>query len=397
MVITLSILRQEGIQNLGGLPCLHFLCLTVLTTDSAEERIIVGIDQARFQSLSDFSFCNYKMGLTFAQGAMRKLEKLEVTFRVRGRKDGYGDFDLGLENLSSVNQVFAKISCTGSTLCDVEDADSAMRKATDMNMNHPKLEVMNYYEDEMTEVKVCCSVKKLDEERDEVSAGKVDYFAKLVFSKLAHIAINTGKAPVPAGELQSKEETMEQLIHHPRQRPVKTLGQSGSGTKRPVQETTTPLNRKKKRTIVRPAKQGRAGARDNPKEAGMEDTMDFPTTEKNPTPQLVAQIKELEADLEQEYEHRTRTKADHQDTLRGVHNQLEALGEEWNSLFEQNKKLAANLKETKQIAKNAEGRATGYHNSFNQVQAKLEKVHKEKEELEASLQLEQTMHRDGDA
>jgi disease resistance protein RPM1 len=33
---------------------------------------------------------------------MPKLEILDVTFKVKGRKTTYGDFDLGLENLSSI-------------------------------------------------------------------------------------------------------------------------------------------------------------------------------------------------------------------------------------------------------------------------------------------------------
>jgi Skp family chaperone for outer membrane proteins len=55
------------------------------------------------------------------------------------------------------------------------------------------------------------------------------------------------------------------------------------------------------------------------------------------------------------------------------------------------------IAESKQATKNTEERATNYRNSYNQVQAELEKIHKEKEELEASLQVEQRMRRDGDA
>jgi hypothetical protein len=67
---------------------------------------------------------------------------------------------------------------------------------------------------------------------------------------------------------------------------------------------------------------------------------------KNPAPALAACIKELEADLEQEYEHRARTEAEYQERLKGAHDQLEAHGEEQGSLFDQNKKLAAKLKGT---------------------------------------------------
>ena len=154
MIITLKMLRQEDIQNLGGLPFMQFLCLTVSTIYSAEEKIIVNPRGAKFQSLSEFHFHNDNMGLFFAQGAMPKLEILEVTFKVQGRKATYGAFDLGLENLSSIKQVIVMTGCTGSTIYEVDDADFAMRKAAGLNLNNPKLEVIRYYEDEMVEVKL---------------------------------------------------------------------------------------------------------------------------------------------------------------------------------------------------------------------------------------------------
>ena len=102
---------------------------------------------------------------------MPKLEILEVTFKVQGRKATYGAFDLGLENLSSIKQVIIKISCTGSTIYEVDDADSAMRKAARLNLNHPKLEVIRYYEDEMVEDKLPCNKKTL---KDAVAAADDD-------------------------------------------------------------------------------------------------------------------------------------------------------------------------------------------------------------------------------
>ncbi|PAN42655.1 hypothetical protein PAHAL_8G164000 [Panicum hallii] len=168
MTMTLKILRQEDIQNLGGLPFLQFLCVTVLTTYSAEEKTIVSTHGAKFQSLSEFHFHNDSMGLFFAQGAMPKLEILEVTFKVQERKDAYGDFDLGLENLSSIKLVIIRISCTDSTVYEVYDADSAMRKAAGLNLNHPKLEVIRYYEDEMVEDELQCNKKILKDDDDEV-------------------------------------------------------------------------------------------------------------------------------------------------------------------------------------------------------------------------------------
>ncbi|XP_034606764.1 disease resistance protein Pik-2 isoform X3 [Setaria viridis] len=167
MIITLNMLRQEDIQSLGGLPFLQFLCLTVLTTDSAEERIIIRTHGANFQSLSEFHFHSFKMGLFFAQGAMPKLETLEVTLKVQERKAAYGDFDIGLENLSSIKQVIVRIRCTGSTVYEVDDADSALRRTAGLNLNHPKLEVIRYYEDEMVDAELQCNKETLKEEEKE--------------------------------------------------------------------------------------------------------------------------------------------------------------------------------------------------------------------------------------
>ncbi|KAJ1276140.1 hypothetical protein BS78_05G191500 [Paspalum vaginatum] len=149
--ITLNIVRQEDLQVLGTLPSMQFFCLTGLEIDSTKDRLVISIDCAKFICLSEFHFHNDKMGLIFEQGAMPKLENLELIFTVRERKGAYGDFDLGLMNLSSVNHVIIRIRCTGSKVSEVEDADSSMRMQIEMNSVHPKLDVIRYYEDEMIE------------------------------------------------------------------------------------------------------------------------------------------------------------------------------------------------------------------------------------------------------
>ncbi|KAL6890320.1 hypothetical protein ACP4OV_009083 [Aristida adscensionis] len=151
LIITLGIVQQEDLQNLGSLPFLRFLCLTVLEMDSTKERLVISIDSTKFICLSELHIHCDKMGFMFAQGAMPKLEILEITFCARDRKDAYGDFDLGLENLSSLKQVIIRIRCTDSTACEVDDADSSMRKAACLNLNPPRIEVIRYHEDEMLE------------------------------------------------------------------------------------------------------------------------------------------------------------------------------------------------------------------------------------------------------
>ncbi|CAO2144161.1 unnamed protein product [Urochloa humidicola] len=164
IIITVNMLRQEDIRNLGALASLQFLCVTVLSVDSAQERITIGTHGGNFQSLSEFHIRSDSMGFFFAHGALPKLETLELTFIVQDRKNAYGDFDLGLENLSSFKEVIARIRCTGSTVHEVEYAESAMIKAADLNHNRPKLEVIRYYEDEMVEDELQYNKKTLKEE-----------------------------------------------------------------------------------------------------------------------------------------------------------------------------------------------------------------------------------------
>ncbi|OEL15967.1 Dehydration-responsive element-binding protein 1A [Dichanthelium oligosanthes] len=93
----------------------------------------------------------------------------------------------------------------------------------------------------------------------------------------------------------------------------------------------------------------------------------------------------MRTDLVQEYECRTKTEAKHQLMLKIIHDQLEELGEEHNSLFEWNKKLVASLKESRHATQNAEEKAKGYHNSLNYVQIELENIRQEKIALGTSL------------
>jgi hypothetical protein len=90
--------------------------------------------------------------------------------------------------------------------------------------------------------------------------------------------MSKGKEPVPAGELLSDDETLEKVLLRPRPPPVKTLGQSGSGTKRSMEEVIMPVLPKKKRTVTRLAQQDGASTGDDAEEVEMEDTLKIPIT-----------------------------------------------------------------------------------------------------------------------
>ncbi|KAL6880092.1 hypothetical protein ACP4OV_011657 [Aristida adscensionis] len=140
--MTLNMLAQEDIQNLGSLKFLLNLRLSVL---KIEGRLVIGIDHEEFKCLIKFSFASDAMRLIFAKRAMPSLENLELAFRVQDTKH----FDLGFENLSSLKHATVRIDCRDSSIYEVEGADASMRKATFMNRNHPKLDVIRHFEDRM--------------------------------------------------------------------------------------------------------------------------------------------------------------------------------------------------------------------------------------------------------
>lgn len=159
--MTLNILTQEDIQNLGALRFMLSLRLSVLKIE--QERLVVGIDHEEFQCLVVFSFASNAMRLTFAQHAMPRLENLELAFRVQDTKD----FDLGLENLSCLKHATVRIDCGGCSVYDVEDANATIRKATFMNPNHPRLDVIRHFEDSMIRDDEKLQVRDKTEEVEE--------------------------------------------------------------------------------------------------------------------------------------------------------------------------------------------------------------------------------------
>ncbi|TVU50792.1 hypothetical protein EJB05_02182, partial [Eragrostis curvula] len=149
--IRVNRLGLGDVQNLGALPFMHYLGLSVVEIISTKERLSIDPDYAKFQSLAEFRFHNDAMGLMFAPEAMPRLEIIEVIFRASETKNTYGDFDLGLQNLSSLKYVNMRIDCSGSSISEVTAADAAIWKAIAMNPNHPKLDVIRYFEDKMIE------------------------------------------------------------------------------------------------------------------------------------------------------------------------------------------------------------------------------------------------------
>lgn len=142
--IRLNKIQQEHVQILGGLPALHFLELLVI--DHPEVKLIIGRDNT-FQCLSEFAFECRAAGLVFAQEALQGLQRLRFDFGVRETKDLYGDFEFGLENLSSVKRVRIDIDCDGAWVSEVEALEILIKKTT--NVYAPILNISRRLEEDM--------------------------------------------------------------------------------------------------------------------------------------------------------------------------------------------------------------------------------------------------------
>ncbi|SPT15882.1 unnamed protein product [Triticum aestivum] len=182
LIITLDKIQQEDLGTLGNIPFLHYLCVTVHKIKKAEERLIIGTDHANFKCLSEFHIHNDSLGIMFVEGAMPRLQTLEVTFQVREAKDEYNNFEVGLENLHSVKLVTIRMHCCGSSLIEVEEAGAAMRKTSYVNPKHPRVDVIRYYEDEMIE----------DEEKSQLDEEAFKE-QEIILEKIGPWGGNTGR------------------------------------------------------------------------------------------------------------------------------------------------------------------------------------------------------------
>lgn len=102
-----------------------------------------------FPCLGSLKFASRAVGLVFRVGAMQKLQKLYLCFDVAETKDIQGDFDFGLENLTSLKTVNVEIDCRCARVSEVGAVKAALHKATDRNPNRPTLDLKCHFQEEM--------------------------------------------------------------------------------------------------------------------------------------------------------------------------------------------------------------------------------------------------------
>lgn len=75
----------------------------------------------------------------FQHGAMPRVEALDFDFPVQKTREINGGFDLGLENLSSLQKVEVSFLSSGASEKDVKEAQDAVGHALEVHPNHPRL------------------------------------------------------------------------------------------------------------------------------------------------------------------------------------------------------------------------------------------------------------------
>lgn len=116
-------LLQQLITMLGKLPNLYSLSLK--TMHAPEGNIVIGTDG--FQKLTGFNFASNAMGVIFAPGAMKNLERLKLSFQASRTEDVCKGFKFGLQHLNSLEHVCVEINCFNTTYLVVERAEAAIR------------------------------------------------------------------------------------------------------------------------------------------------------------------------------------------------------------------------------------------------------------------------------
>uniref|UniRef100_A0A0E0RBQ0 NBS-LRR-like resistance protein n=1 Tax=Oryza rufipogon TaxID=4529 RepID=A0A0E0RBQ0_ORYRU len=149
-------MRQEHVEKLGRLPALQVLWIQI---NRESEWLVIGA--GAFPSLTDCTFIQY-CGLVFQPGAMPKVRKLEFKINVVDSEDI--NFDVGLGNLASIEEVTIDLLCEDAVEWEVEEVENVLRHVADIHPKHPTLEMRRSDEDKMV----------LDDEEEQQSEDPME-------------------------------------------------------------------------------------------------------------------------------------------------------------------------------------------------------------------------------
>jgi disease resistance protein RPM1 len=135
--INVTELSEDGLHTLGELPALLRLILTI-----GHVGYRITVQSVGFPSLMHFGLASTKgINVTFLNGAMPKLERLDLGLELMesvGRND---DFYLGLEHLPCLNKVYIVLDLDSwdPRESEVIAARAAIQKEVDAHTNHPRI------------------------------------------------------------------------------------------------------------------------------------------------------------------------------------------------------------------------------------------------------------------
>ncbi|TVU20181.1 hypothetical protein EJB05_36380 [Eragrostis curvula] len=130
LVMCMSVLEQRDIEILGSFPELSSLLMHIIGTKT------IACGSGGFKNLL---YYKGSWPLIFSRGAMPMLETYELDFKVSELKNGEVDFNFecGLGNLPSLRVVKVRLWCEFAHPDEVEEAEAALRHATDVHPNRP--------------------------------------------------------------------------------------------------------------------------------------------------------------------------------------------------------------------------------------------------------------------
>uniref|UniRef100_A0A0A9DGU4 Disease resistance R13L4/SHOC-2-like LRR domain-containing protein n=1 Tax=Arundo donax TaxID=35708 RepID=A0A0A9DGU4_ARUDO len=136
----ISRMDASDIDILKGISTLLFLRL-VFTGHAPSGRIVIN-DQG-FQCLKEFHIICFIHGmwLLFAPGAMPKLQRYQLTFKLQEPRSSSDDFSFGLKHLASLQHVNVVIVPAGAINVDTSAEEAAIRNVTNIHPNQPTVEI----------------------------------------------------------------------------------------------------------------------------------------------------------------------------------------------------------------------------------------------------------------
>ncbi|CAL4992676.1 unnamed protein product [Urochloa decumbens] len=181
LYISLITMGEEDLHVLGSIPSLSHLQLSVEEPTQGRDKRLVINNAKPFSCLTKFEIYNVT-GVVFMKGAMPKLKTLFLTFGVLETLGLFGDFDFGLENLSSLVHVDAFMGCVRDKSEKAMDAEDAIRNVLNINPNKPTLNAMKTHslkvhihcEGCQTNImKILSEIDSVSEENIQLKQGKL--------------------------------------------------------------------------------------------------------------------------------------------------------------------------------------------------------------------------------